>query len=437
MTWFDLLSNTGHSREAGNPDLMTHTSVVTGGATASYRSHAVTLGAFLAVGSIFHDAALPSLPFLTVAKAMFAASVPLLLARSVLTSVVRLELAVIAFCLGLILLQAIARVFGSGISDRTVSLSMSLFMGAISYLILVHSNLHWRQVVEPFGAWVAASVLLGTYQAFTGTGYIDQRVFQSILIEGTWRASGFTNDPNYFSLLCLIGLSLAFALGGLSRWLLVLVAIIGVILSGSRAGIITCGVVLIIAAIGGYFSRKRMLMLVASGLLILTALVGLRDLLPAEIAEIFNWRSYIPTNTDAPSIYYRMTTIMAALQAFTDNPVMGSGLGNFLYHPDNIHNQVSHNTVIEIAAETGLVGLYLFLVLLWQAFRSVAEISDRKLQLALSLTLAAFLLMSMTLVTHYSRIFFVTLAILTITARTFSVQRPSPRTAKRVGRLDS
>jgi O-antigen ligase len=364
---------------------------------------------------------------------MFSAAVPLLLAGGIVLTVRRLEIAVVCFCLGLVLIQGVTFVSDIGASDRTASISISLIIGGLSYLALTHSKLTWHQAVSVFGFWMAASVVLGVYQALTGSGFVDERAFESTLLIGMWRASGFTNDPNYFSLLCLIGLSLALAFSRPGRWLLILVAIIGIILSGSRAGLITCCVVLFTAAIGGYFSKVRFAGMAIMGVAALGALIALRDYLPSELGAIFDWRSYSTDTSELNSLSYRMTTILAALQAFSEDPIAGIGLGNLVHYRENVYSQVSHNTVIEIAAETGIMGLALYVVLLWEAFRVVARVQDQRTKLTLSLALAALILMSMTLVTHYSRIFFVTLAILSIVGR--KPIQPSPGPPHAVGHL--
>lgn len=386
-----------------------------------------TVGAWLAVGSIFHDTVLPGLPYLSLAKVMFAASVPFLLAGSPSFRLSKIGLAVGVY--GVTLLFFSHLFAGGGTTPRTSAVSSAIITGLISFFILSNSRLSISQIKNAFAFWLTASVIVGAIQATTGTGFVDSRQFLSSLIPNSYRASGFLNDPNYFSFLCLIGLSLAITEEGKAKKIRSTVAVVGVILTGSRAGLLGVVALFLVMRSGGFMSVGRLFLLLILSMGVAWLAYTYRHFLPDEIAALMDMQSYAHAE-GANSLSFRMMAIFAGIEAFQENPFFGYGIGNLVYHPANPHQMVSHNTYIEILAESGTVGMAAIAIVVIAALRIISMLKGgghRKEMLSLSLLLIAMLFLSMTLVLHYSRMFFFVWAVFDIYSREVEVKRGSQR----------
>jgi O-antigen ligase len=68
--------------------------------------------------------------------------------------------------------------------------------------------------------------------------------------------------------------------------------------------------------------------------------------------------------------------LWAGLRMVADAPITGVGPQNFKaysleYAPELTRGYIAHNTYLELAAETGVPVLFLFLLLLWHTFRTL------------------------------------------------------------------
>lgn len=377
-----------------------------------------TIGIWLATGAIFQDySPIPTLPAISLAKIMFLVSLPFLASAKFSSHVSKLSLAVFQYSILLVLLS-----FGlgaGGISDRTISVSVSLIIGFLSYIFIAQAKISKVSVVRAFEFWVIASSLLGIFQAVTGAGFVSARSFEAYIIPGIFRASGFTDDPNYFALLCLMGLALSASGCAKHPKLLAGLALVAVVLSGSRAGTLTALAMILIERAGGFLSARRMLLLVPLTAISVGLIFAFKNTLPSGFQEMFNSNAYVLSD-GANSLSFRMTALLSGVQVFLENPMFGYGLGNNVYHPDNVLGLVSHNSIVETAAESGLVGLAMYCWIFIQVIRTgIRRSSERSanIKLAISLLFAAMFIMSLTLVTEYSRIFFFFLALVAILAR--------------------
>jgi O-antigen ligase len=88
----------------------------------------------------------------------------------------------------------------------------------------------------------------------------------------------------------------------------------------------------------------------------------------------------------------RMGALRVALQMFLDHPLLGIGLGNFEHYYQHYAHQLditpqrggdlaAHSLYLEFAAERGLLGLAVYLVLIWYIFRIIMR-SARQLHAA-------------------------------------------------------
>jgi putative inorganic carbon (hco3(-)) transporter len=250
------------------------------------------------------------------------------------------------------------------------------------------------------GAWtiVAAGALLGglgAFQALTGDYHRQFWGFARIKDAHIWgdvfekRIAGPLGDPNFFAQILIVlvpvGLTLAAESKGLRGKLLALgaTALIlgGAVLTYSRGGALALGCVLLLF-LASYRVRPRHLglgALVLALLLLMTPPELFRRL--GTIGEILPGGEEVidPDSSFAERKLYALT----AWAMFLDHPVLGVGAGNYTVHFDRYADKVGfsardyeqpgevhypHNLYLEIAAETGFVGLALFAGVVIAAF---------------------------------------------------------------------
>jgi putative inorganic carbon (HCO3(-)) transporter len=248
--------------------------------------------------------------------------------------------------------------------------------------------------------WIllGVGILLGTlsvYQFATGTYYNDYGGFALAALQNIsgqtndYRLGGPVGDPNYYAQMMLVLVPLALdrvwnekqkALRIFAAWALG-VCSLTVLLTYSRGGFLSMMAVLI--AMIFMFHRRQLRYLLA--VLIVGAL--LVNFLPARfsdrlgtLTELLPGSSSTSGTTDI-SFRGRTSEMLVALQMFADHPILGVGLGNYplLYQKYSqrlgidTRSEVrqAHSLYLEIAAETGLLGLFSFMLLLWVIFRSL------------------------------------------------------------------
>ncbi|MBA4759679.1 O-antigen ligase family protein [Sphingosinicella sp.] len=155
------------------------------------------------------------------------------------------------------------------------------------------------------------------------------------------------------------------------RWRIILLVVsgIGVLATFSRAAMLGWGLVLLILVYAGAVSKKVVgslfigaVSIVAFSAVIVTYVAGREDL--AEGAENLVGRiNFFQSGSleDASSLE-RLYVLEAGIEMFAENPILGGGAGA----TRNWHLRAStHNQVVLLAAELGLVGLALWGSLLW------------------------------------------------------------------------
>lgn len=226
--------------------------------------------------------------------------------------------------------------------------------------ITTERSLRW--VLMAFVAGAVLSVLIGVADgSFTGE------------TDGGARLEGGAGDPNYLatSLVAssLIAVSLlALRLPALTRWLLVgaiAVLVIGLVSSGSRGGFLAAVAAVIFALIA--FKNRR------AHVLAVAALV-----LGAGGLAFLNVPGAWDRMTDFDDSNGRSGLWTVGARMWEDAPVAGVGVNNFFTHSGEYVREpgmlqdvqlvverphVPHNTYLQMLAETGLVGLGLFLAI--------------------------------------------------------------------------
>jgi len=183
------------------------------------------------------------------------------------------------------------------------------------------------------------------------------------------RAKGFIFDPNFAALSSIViaPLVIPFLKRTSSKILKIILlaclAISGlsVILTFSRMGIVT------LTALGAYilFKEKhnKWVWLAVTAFCILVILF---------VPSFFFYRieNLLSGKLDLSSIK-RLLLLRGGTQMFLDHPILGVGTGNFLflspnYAPGVVREYYAHNLYLEAAAEWGIVGFVILLLMIWK-----------------------------------------------------------------------
>jgi O-antigen ligase len=193
-------------------------------------------------------------------------------------------------------------------------------------------------------------------------------------VPGAARVSGGVGDPNYLAAFLVAAIvfgvfMFAAERGVVSRWLSmssIVICSLALFRTQSRGGIVASGVVLVVALVLSGPVRFRALAVVSTiaafGIFYFTLVAP-----PQALARISEFRA------DEGSHRVELWTV--ATHVFRDHPVFGVGAGNFrvvepAYSITDINlrttdvildrAEVVHNTYLHVLAETGLIGLALF-----------------------------------------------------------------------------
>lgn len=273
------------------------------------------------------------------------------------------------------------------------------------FALLARTGERLRQAVWSLLAAGSLLAALGCYQVaagdfalhFGGLARIKNAQIYGDVFEP--RIAGPLGDPNFFAqiLLMLVPLALALAWRGRSRGerLLALGAALllaaGTVFTYSRGGALALAVVVVLAWVG----RGVRLREVAAGVALVALLYVV---LPADFTrrlttlEQFTGGEEAALHPDSSFEKRRLVT-EAAWRMYVAHPVLGVGAGNYTTRYTPFADAVGsgareydepfgpafpHNLYLEVAAETGLVGLALFGAALAVAFASL-ETARRRL----------------------------------------------------------
>jgi O-antigen ligase len=181
------------------------------------------------------------------------------------------------------------------------------------------------------------------------------------------------------------------------RWVIAGGAIAGAILvvlaTGSRSGLVGCGVLAVLLQTGPRRFRASTLEV---GLALAVGTIAVVAVVPPEAWQrmfVFSSNTHVEDTMGergaASSLAIREDTVEVGLQMIRDHPVLGVGLGNYREVSRQIYLDKTfkppHNSVIWAASEGGLFvlgGYALFFFLTWRELMMILEIGNRDPSLA-------------------------------------------------------
>jgi putative inorganic carbon (hco3(-)) transporter len=268
--------------------------------------------------------------------------------------------------------------------------------GVITVLLVI---LIQQRSVFRTALWVivAAGIFTGSisvFQYLTKTftniywGFGQAQILNIVTGVDDFRISGPIGDPNFYAQILVVIVPLAFhfmttekkiILRALAAWSLI-VCSLSIIFTFSRGGAIALAIVL-----GCLILYRRIRPLEVIGVLIL--IIGMVAFLPDQYSSRLNTITQVVTGQtnvrEEASIRGRLSELLVSWQMFTEHPILGVGVGNYpLYYQSysrkigldpRTENREPHNLFLEIASETGLVGLIVFFTILYFAYQGIRQ----------------------------------------------------------------
>ncbi len=210
------------------------------------------------------------------------------------------------------------------------------------------------------------------------------------------RVCGPVGEINRFAQIMAMLLPLAFMQFSLERsWRMRLLALVAMVLitiavamtlsRGAAVGIVLM-VIVLVAMREIRLRHAAMIALTLAGLTLLVPQYRQRLTSFVSLAGAMSNRGATLSQADG-SIRSRITEMGAAALAFADNPILGVGPGMFPYHYRQYADQVgvktkltrrrAHCLYLEVAAETGVVGVMCFIAILLVTLRHLAKARGR------------------------------------------------------------
>jgi O-antigen ligase len=255
-------------------------------------------------------------------------------------------------------------------------------------------------------------------------------------------------DPNQFSMTLLMAIPLWVmvaqqarnTLSRIAAYACILPILIAFLRTGSRGGLVGLAVMLVIA----FFSisgRQKLLLIGSMGLLLTLSMAVLPNYLRVRYLTLFSSDDEASQDLtqdeqgringgDIGSSYGRSRLLRDSIDMTLEHPLFGVGMAQFPYvnwQKYKMHGQpsasvVTHNVYTQFSSEAGIPALIIFVVLLYQCFRTTSKVVRLGRSLprypeiasggqALRLALVSLMACSFFLSVAYSQLFYVMAAI--------------------------
>ena len=306
----------------------------------------------------------------------------------------------------------------------------------------------WRVVwtLMLIGAFLGT---ISVYQVFTSSygsefgGFGRIKLAQIVGYIREPRIAGPLSDPNFYAqiLVVLVPLALyrvwdesSLRLKAIAAYAFA-VTMLALVFTYSRGGALALAIVLLLAAI----NKKVKVQYLLLGLLVLAPLI---ILIPKQFeGRLSTLTQLIPGQDESPvhldsSFQERILLMRTAWEMFSDRPFFGVGAGNYSEYYEEYSPRVGsivssyedfgkprfpHNLYLEVAAETGLVGLVVFATIIvltllrlrsaHKLFKAAGDLHSASLVISLALGFIGYLITSLFLHGDYIRYFWLLVAI--------------------------
>lgn len=287
----------------------------------------------------------------------------------------------LAYLLGVLIVWAALSLSWAELIDRG-AVDIGRYALNALLLVIVVGTVHRRG--DAIGL-VTAYVVGATGSALYGMLFTSE----STISDPVGRVSGTVGDANELSAVLIVGFVLSLGLTLVARspalragaWACAGVCLAGSFLTLSRGGFVALAVVLAASVAFGGRWRARATWIAA--LTVLSGALYLAALAPPQALERLARTDGGTGRTDIWLVGWRMVQ---------DQPVLGVGVGNFqtasihyLLVPGGIERDefivdrplVAHNTYLHVLAEMGVVGLTLFVLVIFLSLRSALRAARR------------------------------------------------------------
>jgi O-antigen ligase len=166
--------------------------------------------------------------------------------------------------------------------------------------------------------------------------------------------------------------------------------LIAIYLTGSRGGLITTLAIFLLYS-GWNIKKSKFPLIVGAGIIAALVLIA-----PSHMTEIHD---------SSKSTYHRIEMWSEGLEMVTQNPIFGIGRGNFASYTSKL---IAHSSPIEIMGETGMVGFFAWLGLLYMSLKNIllymrqeSSSSNELLAKGLFIAIAGYVVSSMFVTLEY------------------------------------
>jgi len=362
-----------------------------------------------------------------------------------------------------LLVQILGTLFARDMASATDELVTFLLEGIGLYLLIINVVRTPPQMRYVIWTLLAVGIFLGglsVFQAATGTytnpyfgfGLSDATNDNGITVAGLHRLAGPIGERNRYAQVMLMLVPLAlFQAWSEKRRILRLTAYLSavlcsgaVILTFSRGAAVGFAMVILIMTLLRYIKPIQLFLvgLLAVGMLIaVPQYLDRLNTLTAIVSTVTNGDS---GSTADNSILSRATENLAALYAFADHPIIGVGPGQFSSYYRQYADEVAivvkaqdreaHNLYLAMAADTGILGLACFMMILfvtlWQLAKGRRRWLGKRTDLAnmctaFSLSVVTYMTTGIFLHLSYERYFYLMMA-LAGAAAYMALREPDP-----------